>query len=53
MWLDWDGMNYGTAEAGVFTSDSVDGDCTQVRHLRPNDNMSRDDTLFKDDDGKA
>jgi hypothetical protein len=53
MWLHWEGMNYGTAEAGVFTSDSVDGDYTQVRHLRPNDNMSRDDTLFKDDDGKA
>ena len=53
MWLHWEGMNYGTAEAGVFTSDSVDGDYTQVRHMRPNNNMSRDDTLFKDDDGKA
>ena len=53
MWLHWEGMNYGTAEAGVFTSDSVDGDYTQVRHMRPNGNMSRDDTLFKDDDGKA
>jgi beta-xylosidase len=53
MWLHWEGMNYGTAEAGVFTSDSVDGDYTQVRHMRPNDNMSRDDTLFRDDDGKA
>ena len=53
MWLHWEGMNYGTAEAGVFTSDSVDGDYVQVRHFRPNNNMSRDDTLFKDDDGKA
>jgi hypothetical protein len=53
MWLHWEGMNYGTAEAGVFTSDSVDGDYTQVRHMRPNGNMSRDDTLFRDDDGKA
>jgi len=53
MWLHWEGMNYGTAEAGVFTSDGVDGDYMQVRHFRPNNNMSRDDTLFKDDDGKA
>jgi hypothetical protein len=53
MWLHWEGMNYGTAEAGVFTSDTVDGDYAQVRHFRPNNNMSRDDTLFKDDDGKA
>lgn len=53
MWLHWEGQNYGTAEAGVFTSDTVDGDYAQVRHFRPNNNMSRDDTLFKDDDGKA
>lgn len=53
MWLHWEGMNYGTAEAGVFSSDQVDGEYTQVRHFRPNNNMSRDDTLFKDDDGKA
>ncbi|HEV8550855.1 MAG TPA: family 43 glycosylhydrolase, partial [Polyangiaceae bacterium] len=53
MWLHWDGANYATAEAGVFTSDTVDGDYQQVQHFRPNKNMSRDDTLFKDDDGKA
>jgi hypothetical protein len=53
MWLHWEGQDYATAEAGVFTSDTVDGDYTQVRHFRPNKNMSRDDTLFKDDDGKA
>ena len=53
MWLHWEGASYATAEAGVFTSDTVDGTYTQVRHFRPNDRMSRDDTLFKDDDGKA
>jgi hypothetical protein len=53
MWLHWDGQSYATAEAGVFTSDTVDGDYTLVRHFRPNNNMSRDDTLFEDDDGKA
>ena len=53
MWLHWEGASYATAEAGVFSSDTVDGNYTQVRHFRPNDRMSRDDTLFKDDDGKA
>jgi hypothetical protein len=53
MWVHWEGQNYATAEAGVFTSDTVDGDYTLVKHFQPNGNMSRDDTLFKDDDGKA
>jgi hypothetical protein len=53
MWLHWDGNNYADAEAGVFTSPTVDGNYTLVSHFRPNNNMSRDDTLFKDDDGKA
>ncbi|MBN1608196.1 MAG: family 43 glycosylhydrolase [Polyangiaceae bacterium] len=53
MWLHWEGANYATAEAGVFTCDTVDGDYELVRHFRPNNNMSRDDTLFKDDDDKA
>jgi hypothetical protein len=53
MWLHWEGANYATAEAGVFTCDTVDGDYQLVRHFRPNNNMSRDDTLFKDDDDKA
>ena len=53
MWLHWDGQNYATAEAGVFTSPTVDGNYTQKAHFQPNGNMSRDDTLFKDDDGKA
>jgi len=53
MWLHWEGESYATAEAGVFSSDTVDGNYTQIRHFRPNDRMSRDDTLFKDDDGTA
>ncbi|MBN1605492.1 MAG: family 43 glycosylhydrolase [Polyangiaceae bacterium] len=53
MWLHWEGASYATAEAGVFTSDTVDGHYELVRHFRPNSNMSRDDTLFKDDDDKA
>jgi hypothetical protein len=53
MWLHWDGNSYADAEAGVFTCATVDGNYTLRGHFRPNDNMSRDDTLFKDDDGKA
>jgi hypothetical protein len=53
MWLHWDGNSYADAEAGVFTSATVDGNYALRSHLRPNNNMSRDDTLFKDDDGKA
>jgi hypothetical protein len=53
MWLHWDGANYATAQAGVFTCDTVDGNYAQVSHFQPNSNMARDDSLFKDDDGKA
>jgi len=53
MWLHWDGNSYAEAKAGVFTSDTIDGDYTYVSSFQPNGNMSRDDTLFKDDDGKA
>ena len=41
------------AEAGVFRSATVCGDYTYVSSFRPEGNMSRDDTLFKDDDGTA
>lgn len=53
MWLHWEGQSYAEAAAGVFTSDTVDGDYTYVDSFRPNNNMSRDDTLFRDDDGTA
>ena len=53
MWVHWDGQSYATAEAGVFTSPTVDGNYALSSHFQPNGNMSRDDTLFKDDDGKA
>jgi hypothetical protein len=53
MWLHWDGQSYATAQAGVFTSATVDGNYKQVSHFQPNNNMARDDSLFKDDDGKA
>jgi hypothetical protein len=53
MWLHWEGKDYAEAAAGVFTSSTVDGSYTYKSSFRPNNNMSRDDTLFKDDDGKA
>ncbi len=53
MWLHWDGQSYATAQAGVFTCATVDGNYKQVSHFQPNSNMARDDSLFKDDDGKA
>lgn len=53
MWLHWEGQNYAEAEAGVFSSATIDGDYEYHSSFRPNRNMSRDDTLFKDDDGKA
>ncbi|MBN1652957.1 MAG: family 43 glycosylhydrolase [Deltaproteobacteria bacterium] len=53
MWLHWEGQNYADAEAGVFYCDTVCGDYALYRHFRPNNNMSRDGTLFKDDDGTA
>ena len=53
MWLHWEGQNYAEAKAGVFTSATVDGKYHYESSFRPKDNMSRDDTLFRDDDGKA
>jgi hypothetical protein len=53
MWLHWEGQNYAEAEAGVFHSPTVCGDYAYVSSFRPEGNMSRDDTLFKDDDGTA
>ena len=53
MWLHWEGKNYAEAKAGVFGSEKVDGPYKFESAFRPNANMSRDDTLFRDDDGKA
>jgi beta-xylosidase len=53
MWLHWDGNNYADAATAVFSSSTIDGDYVYHASFRPNANMSRDDTLFKDDDGSA
>lgn len=63
MWMHWEnGMDYGEARAAVASSDRVDGDYTYHGSFRPLQDtgvedhgkpgyMSRDCTLFVDDDG--
>lgn len=65
MWMHWEnGSNYGEARAAVAVADSVDGDYTYRGSFRPLVDsgvmdhgkpgyMSRDCTLFVDDDGKG
>ncbi|HEY6723712.1 MAG TPA: RICIN domain-containing protein [Polyangiaceae bacterium] len=65
MWMHWEnGMDYGEARAAVASSDTVDGDYTYHGSFRPFQDsgvmdhgkpgyMSRDCTLFVDDDGKG
>jgi hypothetical protein len=53
MWLHIDSHDYAKAAAGVAVSDTPNGRFEYLGSMRPNDAMSRDMTLFKDDDGKA
>ncbi|RYF90437.1 MAG: beta-glucanase [Chitinophagaceae bacterium] len=55
MWfhLELRGQGYKAARAGVAVSDKPSGPFTYVSGFRPNGNMSRDMTLFMDDDGAA
>lgn len=65
MWMHWEnGMDYGEARAAVASSDTVAGDYTYHGSFRPLQDtgvmdhdkpgyMSRDCTLFVDDDGQA
>jgi len=53
MWLHVDSEDYSFARAGVATADNPEGPYTFIESMRPNGQMSRDMTLFKDDDGKA
>lgn len=47
------GKGYGAAKVGVAVSDNITGPYQFVRSFRPNGNMSRDMTIYVDDDGKA
>lgn len=55
MWfhLELRGQGYNAARAGVATSPSPTGPFTFIRDFRPDGEMSRDMTLFQDDDRKA
>jgi len=53
MWMHIDSEDYQYARAGVAVSDTPQGPYTYIKSMRPNGAMSRDMTLFKDEDGKA
>lgn len=53
MWMHIDSEDYSYARAGVAVANSPAGPYKFLSSLRPNGQMSRDMTLFKDDDGKA
>lgn len=52
MWVHAESADYGMAAAGVAVSDTP-GPFEYIGSFRPNDSMSRDQTLFVDDDGTA
>jgi hypothetical protein len=53
MWLHVDSDDYKFARAGVAVADKPQGPYTYIESMRPNGQMSRDMTLFKDEDGKV
>ena len=53
MWMHIDRDDYGYARAGVAVSDKPQGPFRYLGSMRPNGQMSRDMTVFQDDDGRA
>ncbi len=53
MWMHIDNGWYGYSRAGVAVSDSPTGPFEYITSYRPGGKMSRDMTLFQDDDGTA
>ena len=53
MWAHVESADYSKAAAGVAVSDSPTGPFEYLGSFRPNNAMSRDQTIFVDDDGKA
>ncbi len=53
MWLHIESPNYEKAHAGVAISDRPSGTFKYLGSFRPNGKDSRDQTVFKDDDGRA
>jgi hypothetical protein len=54
MYIHWEnGDDYGDAKVCVAAADKIEGPYTFYKTYRPNGHDSRDQTLFKDTDGKA
>jgi beta-xylosidase len=53
MWMHVDRKDYSYFQAGVAVSDKPTGPFHYLRSYKPNEQMARDITLFKDDDGNA
>lgn len=53
MWAHVESADYSKAAAGVAVSDTPTGPFEYLGSFRPNDAMSRDQTVFVDEDGKA
>jgi len=53
MWAHVESADYSKAAAGVAVADSPTGPFKYLGSFRPNNAMSRDQTVFVDDDGKA
>ncbi len=53
MWMHIESPDYEKAHAGVAVCDSPTGTFTYLGSFKPNGGDSRDQTIFKDDDGKA
>lgn len=53
MWMHVDSEDYRLARAGVAVADTPAGPFRYLGSLRPDGAMSRDMTVFQDDDGKA
>ncbi|MBR1474876.1 MAG: family 43 glycosylhydrolase [Muribaculaceae bacterium] len=53
MWMHIDNHNYGKATAGVAVSDTPTGKFRFIEAMRPNGQICRDLTVFKDDDDQA
>ncbi|HWZ16061.1 MAG TPA: glycoside hydrolase family 43 protein [Mucilaginibacter sp.] len=53
MWMHVDAKDYSYSQAGVAISSSPAGPYRYIKSVKPNGQMARDMSLFKDDDGKA
>ncbi|HBO73731.1 MAG TPA: glycosyl hydrolase family 43 [Marinilabiliales bacterium] len=53
MWMHIESPDYEKAHAGVAIADSPTGPFTYLGSFKPNGQDSRDQTIFKDDDGRA